>query len=38
MLEAMECRVEGALIDLQDIVGDLLDPLRNRLAMERLRL
>ena len=37
-LEAMECRVEGALVDLQDIVGDLLDPLRDRPAMKRLRL
>ncbi len=38
MLEAMERRVERALVDLQDILRDLLDPLRNRPAMERLGL
>jgi hypothetical protein len=34
----MECRVERALVNLQDVLGDLLDALRNRPAVERLRL
>src|SRR5262245_10025478 len=36
VLEAMECRIERALIDLQDIFGDLLDAFRDRPAVQRL--
>ena len=38
MLEAMECRVERALIDLQDIPRDLLDALRDCPAVQRVGL
>ena len=35
VLEAMERRVERALVDLQDVLGDLLDALRDRPAVQR---
>ena len=38
VLEAMERRVERALVDLQDILGDLLDALGDRPAVQRLGL
>jgi hypothetical protein len=31
----MECRVEGALVDLQDVLRDLLDAIRDRPAVQR---
>ena len=38
VLEAMERRVERALVDLQDVLGDLLDALRDRPAVQRVGL
>ena len=38
VLEAMERRVERALIDLQDVLRDLLDALRDRPAVQRVGL
>src|SRR4030095_7333057 len=37
LLETMECRVERALRDLQDILGDLLDALCDGPSMLRFR-
>jgi hypothetical protein len=31
----MERRIESPLLDLQDLAGELLQPLRNRVAVER---
>jgi hypothetical protein len=36
-LESMECRVEGALLDVEDIAGDLLDALGDGPAVQRLK-
>ena len=38
VLEAMERRVERALVDLQDVLGDLLDAVRDRPAVHRVGL
>ena len=38
MLEAMQRGIERALVDLQHVFGDLLDALRDRPAVQRLRL
>ena len=35
VLEAMERRIQRALVDLQDVLGDLLDALRDRPAVQR---
>ena len=34
----MERRIQRALVDLQDVLGDLLHAFRDRPAVERLRL
>ena len=34
MLQAMESRVEGALVDLQDVLRNLLDAFRDRPAVQ----
>ena len=35
-LEALQRGIERALLDLQDVVGELADPLRDRPAVQRL--
>ena len=34
-LETVQRRIEGALLHLQDVLGDLLDPLRDGVAVDR---